>query len=44
MLQEKEISESVTGLLYFPLEGKVKPKDLELIYKGPAGKLLVNFH
>jgi hypothetical protein len=44
MLQDKEISEPVTGLLYFPLEGKVKPKDLELIYKGPAGKLLVNFH
>lgn len=44
MLPEKDTASTVTGLLYFPLEGKVKPKDLELIYQGPAGRLYVNFH
>ncbi len=33
----------VAGLLYFPLEGKHKPKDLELMYRGPAGKLFLRF-
>lgn len=35
--------ETVSGLLYFPLEGKHKLKDLELLYKGPAGKLNIEF-
>lgn len=39
VLPEKEINDSVSGLLYFQVVGKVKPKDLELHYKGPAGKL-----
>lgn len=43
MLPQKETSEPVEGLLYFPLDGKVKTKDLELIYQGPAGRLYVNF-
>lgn len=43
MLPEKETNEPVSGLLYFPLEGKVKTKDLELIYQGPAGRLYVEF-
>jgi hypothetical protein len=43
MLPEKETNDPVTGLLYFPLEGKVKLKDLELIYKGPAGRLYIEF-
>ncbi len=42
MLPEKEISESVTGLLYFPME-KQKVKDLELTYTTPMGKLAVRF-
>ena len=43
MLQDKETKEPVTGYLYFPLEGKQKLKDIELIYKGPAGRLIVPF-
>jgi hypothetical protein len=38
-----ETKEPVAGLLFFPLEGKQKAKDLELIYKGPAGRLFVPF-
>jgi hypothetical protein len=30
-------------LLYFLIEGKVKPKDLTLIYKGPAGRIVAPF-
>jgi hypothetical protein len=44
ILPDKEITEPLTGLLYFPLEGKIKLKDLELIYKGPAGRLIVEFN
>jgi hypothetical protein len=43
VLPEKEIAEPVSGLLYFLLEGKHKPKDLELMYKGPAGRLSLRF-
>lgn len=43
MLPDKETKESVSGLLYFPIEGKQKLKDIELIYKGPAGRLIVPF-
>jgi len=43
ILPEKEISGSTSGLLYFQIEGKVKPKDLELRYKTPAGQLAVRF-
>jgi len=43
MLQDKETKEPLTGYLYFPLEGKQKLKDIELIYKGPGGKLIVPF-
>src|SRR5262249_49495948 len=39
VLPEKEIKDSVSGLLYFQIVGKVKSKDLELHYKGPAGRL-----
>ena len=44
VLPEKEIKDSVSGLLYFQVVGKVKPKDLELHYKGPAGRLALRFH
>jgi hypothetical protein len=43
MLMEKEVTESTSGLLYFQMVGKVKPKDLELHYKGPAGRLALRF-
>jgi len=43
-LPEKEISEEISGLLYFQINGKVKPKDLEFHYKGPAGRLALRFH
>ena len=42
-LPDKETSTAVEGLLYFPIEGKLKPKDLGLVYKGPAGKLVIEF-
>ena len=43
VLPEKEVTEPVTGLLYFQIEGKLKPKDLELYYKTPTGKLALRF-
>jgi hypothetical protein len=43
VLPEGEISQPVSGLLYFPLEGKHKVKQLELHYRGEAGKLDVRF-
>jgi hypothetical protein len=43
ILPDKESLEPVEGLLYFPIEGKIKPKDLAVIYKGPAGKLIMEF-
>jgi hypothetical protein len=42
-LPDKETADPVSGLLYFPLEGKHKTKDLELLYKGPGGKVAVHF-
>lgn len=42
-LPEKETAEPVTGFLYFPLDGKHKPKDLALRYTGQAGKLTLEF-
>ena len=33
----------VKGLLYFSLEGKHKLKDLELWYRGPAGKFVISY-
>lgn len=43
ILPDKETKEPLEGLLYFPIDGKVKPKDLAVIYKGPAGKLVMEF-
>ncbi len=42
-LPDKETADPIAGLLYFPLEGKHKTKDLELTYKGAAGKVVVHF-
>jgi hypothetical protein len=43
ILPEKEITDTISGLLYFQMSGKLKPKDLELHYKGPAGRLALRF-
>jgi hypothetical protein len=43
ILPEKEIAEPITGQLYFLLEGKHKPKDIELLYKTTDGRLSVRF-
>jgi len=43
VLPDKESLEPVEGLLYFPIDGKLKPKDLAVIYKGPAGRLEMEF-
>jgi hypothetical protein len=43
ILEEKETSEPVQGQLYFLLEGKHKTRQIELLYKTPAGRLSVRF-
>jgi len=43
VLPEKSVTEPVTGLLFFEIDGKVKPKNLELFYKTPSGKLGLRF-
>ena len=43
ILPEKKTVEPISGLLYFPIDGKVKEKDLEFYYKGPAGQLSMIF-
>jgi hypothetical protein len=42
MLPQKEVEQSTSGLLYFPME-KQKVKDLELIITTPSGKLNIRF-
>ena len=43
VLPDKESRDPLEGLLYFSIEGKLKPKDLSLLYKGPAGRLVLDF-
>ena len=43
VLPEKETTEITSGLLYFPLEGKLKLKNLSLLYKAPGGKMEIVF-
>jgi hypothetical protein len=43
ILPDTDSLEPVEGLLYFPIDGKVKPKDLAVIYKGQAGRLIIEF-
>jgi hypothetical protein len=42
-LPDKETSEPLEGLLYFRLVGKHKLKDMAVLYRGPAGKLNLDF-
>ena len=43
ILPEKEITEPVSGQLYFLIEGKLKLKDLQLFYRAPGGRLSAPF-
>jgi hypothetical protein len=43
VLPEKETTETVSGLLFFPLEGKLKLKNINLLYKAPGGKMEIVF-
>jgi hypothetical protein len=43
ILPDKQITDKISGQLYFEINGKVKAKDLELRYKGPGGKLALRF-
>lgn len=40
---EKEATQPVEGYLYFPLDGKHKLKNMAVLYRGPAGKLDLEF-
>jgi len=42
-IPEEESKKPLEGLLYFPVQGKLKPKDLSMIYKSPNGRLVVDF-
>jgi hypothetical protein len=42
-LPDKETAEPLEGLLYFRLSGKHKLKDMAVLYRGPAGKLNLDF-
>ncbi len=39
----KDTTDEVNGYLYFPLDGKHKLKNLAVLYRGPAGKLDLEF-
>jgi hypothetical protein len=44
VLAQKEVSDTATGLLYFQIDGKkIKPKNLELHYKTPSGRMALRF-
>jgi hypothetical protein len=43
VLVDGKYSKPVSGLLLFGIEGKHKPKDLEIFYRGPAGKFTLKF-
>lgn len=40
---EQEATQPVEGYLYFPLDGKHKLKNMAVLYRGPAGKLDLEF-
>ncbi len=42
-LQPAESAKPIEGFLYFPLDGKHKLKNLAVLYRGPAGKLNLEF-
>lgn len=42
-MPEKDSVQPVEGFLYFPLDGKHKLKNMAVLYRGPAGKLNLEF-
>ncbi len=44
VLPQTETDDPTSGLLLFLLDGKIKPKDLELHYKSAAGRLGMRFN
>jgi hypothetical protein len=40
---QKDTNKPVEGYLYFPLDGKHKLKNMALLYRGPAGRLDLEF-
>lgn len=43
ILPDTQSLKPVEGLLYFPIDGKIKAKDLAIIYQGPGGRLILEF-
>lgn len=43
VLPDTQTKDPVEGLLYFTIDGKIKAKDLRVQYKGPAGRLMMEF-
>lgn len=43
VLPDGEIKKPITGLLYFQMEGKLRPKDLELVYRKAPPRVSVRF-
>jgi hypothetical protein len=43
VLKDGEIDHPVTGLLYFQIDGKVKPKQLELVYRKAPPRVSLRF-
>ena len=43
VLKDGEIEHPVTGLLYFQIDGKVKPKQLELVYRKSPPRVSIRF-
>ena len=43
VLPDAESQEAGGGSAVFLVDGKIKPKDLAIIYKGQAGKLIMEF-
>jgi hypothetical protein len=42
-LADADVTQTVDGFLYFPLDGKHKLKNLALLYRGRAGKITIEF-
>jgi hypothetical protein len=42
-LPATEVKEPIKGLLYFPIDGKHKTKNIVLLYKGTGGRIEVSF-
>lgn len=43
IMPEKETEQPISGLLYFPMDPKQKPKQLELYYTTPSGRISLRF-